>query len=273
MTWSGELDLAKRLAVEAGRVILEVYATPFDVVQKGDGQGPVTEADHRANTLIVEGLRAAYPTDSIIAEETRRRDETPSTRRWFIDPLDGTREFVDRNGMFAVHIGLAVDGVARVGVVYAPVSGKLYSGLVGDAAWLELGGSTVKLQLPRPPDVRDLHLLVSRSHKSKKTTALMQQLGITRVTQQGSVGLKVGLLAEGFADLYLHPSSKSSRWDSCAPEAVLRAAGGVLTDLAGAPYPYDGVQLENTRGIIACAPSVFDAVMPIVRASITRGLT
>jgi 3'(2'), 5'-bisphosphate nucleotidase len=271
MTFLAELDVAKRLARDAGRVILEVYATAFDVVEKSGGQGPVTEADHRANELIVNGLRAAFPQDSIIAEESHRRDETSSSRRWFVDPLDGTREFADRNGMFAVHIGLAVDGVAAAGVVYAPVTGKLYAGVVGGEATLELDGVTTRLRVPHKANTRDLHLLVSRSHRSTKTATIMQQLGITRVTEQGSVGLKAGLIAEGAADLYLHPSTRSSRWDSCAPEAILRAAGGVMTDFSGNPYPYDGVQLENRRGIVACSPQVFEAVMPIVRAIAAAG--
>jgi 3'(2'), 5'-bisphosphate nucleotidase len=131
--------------------------------------------------------------------------------------------------------------------------------------WLELEGSRRRLEVPRKADLKDLHLLVSRAHRSKRTSDIMRRLGITRVTEQGSVGLKVGLIAEGKADLYLHPIPRSSRWDTCAPEALLRAAGGVLTDSSGAPYVYDGVELENTRGIIACSPQVLEAVVPILR--------
>ncbi len=260
-----ELEVATRVAREAGAVILEVYATNFDVVQKADDQGPVTEADQRANELIVSTLRREFPSDSIIAEETTRRDETASTRRWFIDPLDGTREFVARNGMFAVHIGLAVDGQAVLGVVYAPVSRKLYAGTRDGGSTLELDGATRRLQVAHKANVRDLHLLVSRAHRSKRTDDIQRRLGITRVTPQGSVGLKTGLIAEGLADLYLHPSSRSSRWDSCGPEAILRGAGGVLTDFSGAPYLYDGAELANVRGLLACSPQVLEAVMPVVR--------
>jgi 3'(2'), 5'-bisphosphate nucleotidase len=266
-----ELEVATRLAREAARVILEVYATPFDVVEKELGQGPVTLADHRANTLIVEGLRAAFATDSIIAEETIRRDETGSPRSWFIDPLDGTREFVERNGMFAVHIGLAVDGVARLGVVLAPTSGKLYTGVTGEGAWLEVGGVRRGLEVDGAVDLAQLHLLVSRSHRSSRTGELMKRLGISRVTEQGSVGLKVGLIAEGLADLYLHPTPRSSRWDTCAPEAILRGAGGVLTDFSGQDYPYDGKELENVRGIFAGSRPVAAALLPVLRELTASG--
>jgi 3'(2'), 5'-bisphosphate nucleotidase len=263
--FSRELEVATRVAREAGALILEVYATNFDVVQKADDQGPVTLADERANELIVSTLLREFPGDSIIAEETTRRDETASTRRWFIDPLDGTREFVARNGMFAVHIGLSVDGQAMVGVVYAPVSGKLYAGTRDGGSIVEVAGVRRPLRVAHKTNVRDLHLLVSRSHRSSRTDAIQQRLGITQVTAQGSVGLKTGLIAEGVADLYLHPSSRSSRWDSCGPEAILRGAGGVLTDFNGTPYLYDGTELANARGLLACSPQVFDAVMPVVR--------
>jgi 3'(2'), 5'-bisphosphate nucleotidase len=266
-----ELEVAIRLAREAARVILEVYATPFDVVQKDRNQGPVTLADHRYYTLIVEGLRREFSTDSILAEETPRRDETSSARRWFIDPLDGTREFVERNGMFAVHIGLAIDAVPAVGVVLAPTTGKLYAGAAGERAWLEVDGARRPLQVRDDVDLRQLHLLVSRSHQSKHTAALMQRLGIDRVTAQGSVGLKTGLIAEGLADVYLHPSPRSSRWDICAPEAILRAAGGLLTDFSGTPYRYDGVELENSHGILAASPRVAGALLPTLRQLAAEG--
>jgi 3'(2'), 5'-bisphosphate nucleotidase len=266
-----ELSVAQRLAREAGALILEVYGTAFDVVEKSGGQGPVTVADTGANEIIVKGLRAAFANDSIIAEESVRRDETTSTRCWFIDPLDGTREFVGRNGMFAVQIGLAIDGEPVLGVVYAPVSRKLYSGVRGGQALLEVDGVTKVLRVAQAPDVNALHLLVSRSHNSARTGALMQRLGITQVSEQGSVGLKTGLIAEGVADLYLHPNPRSSRWDTCGPEAILRAAGGVLTDFSGAPYRYDGVELANVRGIIACGPQVYDAVQPLI-AGLAEGI-
>jgi 3'(2'), 5'-bisphosphate nucleotidase len=166
--------------------------------------------------------------------------------------------------MFAVHIGLAVEGHPVAGVVFAPVSGKLYEGAPQSGCWLTHQGQRRRLEVPRNRDVRTLHLLVSRAHPSARTKDLMGRLGITKVTEQGSVGLKVGLIAEGAADLYLHLSPRSSRWDTCAPEALLRAAGGALTDATGVPYVYDGVELANARGIIACSPPVLEAVLPIV---------
>lgn len=262
--FSFELEVACRLAREAGRLILEVYRTRFGVEEKAGGEGPVTEADTRANELIVSGLRRAFPGDSIIAEETARRDETRSPRGWFVDPLDGTREFVDRNGMFAVHVGLAVHGVAALGVVYGPVQDKLYAGVVGQGCTLAAGGATRALRVAPVRSASAVRLLVSRSHKSRETGLIARELGITDVKEYGSVGLKCGLIAEGAADLYLHASPRSSRWDACAPEAVLRAAGGALTDFAGTQYAYDGVELANVRGLVAGSADALPLVMPTV---------
>lgn len=251
MNFDRELQVAARLARQAAEVIREVYDTPFAVVQKSGGGGPVTEADRRANELIVAGLQAEFPGDEIVAEESAhlapKRD-----RVWFVDPLDGTREFVDRNGMFAVHIGLAIEGKAVAGVVHAPIQRALWSGAVGHPCTLELGHDKRELMMQPVKRTDALRLLVSRSHKSKKTEKIKQALGITQVREQGSVGLKCALLAMGEADLYLHPSNKSSRWDSCAPQAVIEAAGGQLTDFAGVPYEYRGAAIVNERGLVAC---------------------
>lgn len=263
MNLGREIEVARRLAVDAGRIIMEVYASEFAVVNKAGGAGPVTEADKRANELIVTGLSAAFPGDAIIAEETAERPDVAGRRCWFVDPLDGTREFVDRNGMFAVHIGLAVAGAPVAGVVYAPASEKLYWGAEGEGAVLEHRGHSQHLRVEPVREVKDIRLVVSRSHKSKKTEVIRRELGIANVREIGSVGLKAAAIAEGSADLYLHPSTKSSRWDSCAPEAVLRGAGAVLVDFAGNPYPYDGVEIDNLRGIVACAAGTLELVKPI----------
>ncbi len=262
--YEAELEVARRLASQAAEVINRVYAGAFEVVHKPGGAGPVTEADERANALIVEGLQRAFPGDDVVAEESAH--VAPSSGRvWFVDPLDGTREFVDRNGMFAVHIGLAVDGVAVAGVVHAPVQGATWSGARGAPCTLALGTERRVLQMQPVREASALRLLVSRSHASKRTSAIRAALGITRVREQGSVGLKCALLAMGEADLYLHPSPRSSRWDACAPQAVLEAAGGVLLGFDGQPYEYRGRVLTNERGLVGCHRESWPLISEIVR--------
>jgi len=261
--YAKELEVAAKLAREAGALILKVYATDFDVTDKGGGLGPLTEADERANAHIVAGLRAAFPGDAVVAEEGGDV-RSGATRCWYVDPLDGTAEFVKKNGEFAVHVGLAVNGAAVAGVVYAPVRDVLYSGAEGHPCRFESKGESRELKLTPRTDPKAMRLLVSRSHRSKKTALIQQALGITQVVEHGSVGLKVGQLVEGNADLYLHPSPKSSRWDSCAPEAVIRAAGGELVGFDGQRYRYDGEELTNVRGLVGGASETLKVVLPVV---------
>lgn len=247
-----ELVEAVKLARDAGAMLLEIYATDFDVDDKGGGN-PVTEADRKANEMLVRRIREAFPNDGIVAEESE--DKSDALRRgrcWYIDPLDGTKEFISKNGEFSVMIGLAVEGEARLGVVYRPVGDRLYRGVVGDSAFVEIENRTFALKATAESDPKKLRLVVSRSHRSESTDALVKRLGIENETQSGSVGLKVGLIAQRDADLYVHLSPHSWAWDACAPEAVLRAAGGRFTDLGGRTFVYGGEDLRNNRGILAC---------------------
>src|SRR5690242_2843890 len=136
-----ELDAASSLARQAGRILLEIYARDFSVDWKA-ASDPVTEADRRANAYLVADLRAQFADDGIVAEENAEHGDALSRARcWFVDPLDGTKEFIAKNGEFAVMLGLAIEGRAALGVVYQPVGDKLYQGVVGHGAWLAQGGT------------------------------------------------------------------------------------------------------------------------------------
>lgn len=266
-----ELRIASELARAAGRILMEIYATDFGFELKGKAD-PVTEADKRANAFLVAGLREAFPADGIVAEETA--DQSDALRRgrcWYVDPLDGTKEFIAKNGEFSVMLGLAIDGEAKLGVVYQPEHDKLYGGVVGSGAWLETGGARTPLTVSDKADPADLALVVSRSHRPKDVDELVRRLGIREERASGSVGLKIGLIAERAADLYVHASDKSSAWDACAPEAILRAAGGVFTDVAGEPFRYGGTDMKNRRGILATNRAAFDKVAPVIRELALEG--
>lgn len=259
-----EISELRSLVLEAGQLIMGVYGTDFGVELKTKSD-PVTEADKRANTYLVERLRALFPDDGIVAEETADQSEALNARRcWFIDPLDGTKEFIARNGEFSVMVGLAVEGSAKVGAVYQPVTDKLYTGVVGQGAWLEQHGQRRALSVSTIADPSELKLVVSRSHRDKSLDRLVDELGIASETPSGSVGLKVGHIAERNADLYVHVSDRSSRWDACGPEAILRAAGGCFTDLAGNAFNYRVSTMQNSHGILACNREAFGRVLPVV---------
>lgn len=260
-----ELVEAARIAREAGRILMDVYATDFGVAYKG-ASDPVTVADERANAYIVAELARLFPDDGIVAEETADRTGAIGKRRcWYVDPLDGTKEFIAKNGEFSVMLGLAIDGFAELGLVYQPEFDKLYQGVVGVGATLVERGVSRSLSVSGEADPSKLRLVVSRSHRDKATDTLVTKLGITSEKPSGSVGIKVGLITEQKADLYVHPSDKSSRWDACGPDAILRAAGGVFLDLGGDRYRYEGSDVQNHRGIFACNAASAEAVLPVAR--------
>jgi 3'(2'), 5'-bisphosphate nucleotidase len=260
-----EVEEAARITREAGAILMEIYATDFSVSYK-EMSDPVTEADTRANAYIVSELKNAFPDDGVVAEEAEdQSDALRPGRCWYVDPLDGTAEFVARNGEFAVMLGLAIDGAATAGVVYQPEKDKLYAGVVGQGAYLEERGARRRLKVSNVADPRRLRLVVSRSHRNEAVERVIDRLGITRETVSGSVGLKAGLIAEQQADLYVHISDRSSAWDACGPEAVLKAAGGRFTDLAGNPYRYGGTDMRNRNGILACNAAAYDIVLPVAR--------
>ncbi|MCB9707599.1 MAG: 3'(2'),5'-bisphosphate nucleotidase CysQ [Myxococcales bacterium] len=266
MSYARELEHACAMASEAGKLLIQIYETAFGYELK-EGASPVTEADRVANSYLVDALRQAFPTDGVVAEESRdMSDALHKTRCWYVDPLDGTKEFIRRNGEFSVMLGLAIEGQATLGVVYQPVTDKLYSGIVGKGATLQRDGEKWPLRVTNTSTPSELRFVSSRSHRSSETDELLAQLGIHQKSVSGSVGLKAGLIAEEQADLYVHLSDKSCAWDACAPEAIVRAAGGCFTDLRGKPFVYGGTDLRNRHGIIACNKQAFDHVLPVIRS-------
>jgi len=260
-----EMSAAVDLARGAGRILMEIYARDFTVAYKGKND-PVTEADQLANAYIVNELRARFPEDGIVAEETADQSEALSKRRcWFVDPLDGTKEFIAKNGEFSVMLGLAIDGQSTLGVVFQPGKDKLYRGVLGGGAWLESGGKQTSLSVSDKSETSALKLVVSRSHRPDSIAQIMERLGATEEMPSGSVGVKVGLIAEREADLYVHVSDKSSLWDACGPEAILHAAGGRFTHVDGAAIDYRASNMANQRGILACNGAAFAKVEPVVR--------
>jgi 3'(2'), 5'-bisphosphate nucleotidase len=260
-----ELSDAGELARQAGRILMEIYAQDFAVRYKGKND-PVTEADQLANNYLVAELRRRFPDDGIVAEESPDQSEALSKARcWFVDPLDGTKEFIAKNGEFSVMLGLSIDGTSVLGAVYQPALDKLYLGAQGQGARLEHAGHTRSLQVSAKSDPSALKLVVSRSHRPSSIEQIMQRLGAQQEMPSGSVGVKVGLIAEQAADLYVHVSDKSSLWDACGPEAILHAAGGRFVHVDGTPISYRSAQMQNTKGILATNQASYEAVLSVVQ--------
>jgi 3'(2'), 5'-bisphosphate nucleotidase len=263
-----ELQAAKDLALRAGAILLKHYADGFSVEWKGKND-PVTDADRASSRVLVAELHKRFPNDAILSEEEKDDSMRLSSRRvWIIDPMDGTKEFVARRGEFAVMIGLAVKGEPRLGVVYQPTQDKLYYAAAGDGAYLTFSGVTLQLQVSSEHDPSHATMALSRSHLSATTEAIRQELGIEKTTQTGSLGVKVGLICEAQADVYVQGRG-TSVWDTCGPEAILREAGGTMTDWLGNPLRYDVAEVRNLNGVIATNGLLHDSVLKTVR-EVTR---
>lgn len=242
-----------RIALAAGRAVMEVYAGKCAARQKADAS-PVTEADERAEAVILSELRAAFPDLPVIAEESVARGVIPicGARFILVDPLDGTREFLARNGEFTVNIALVDAGVPVAGAVYAPALGKLWFG--GASAWTCAAGPGEDLPPPasrrpifaRAPRAGGLIALCSRSHGDAATEAFLAGLSIAGRVNAGS-SLKFCLIAEGEADVYPR-FGPTMEWDIAAGEAVLRAAGGRVVAPDGGPFLYGKAEEDFRNG-------------------------
>lgn len=261
-----ERTIAVELARKAGREVLALYRKGADVQYLKNQREPVTEADLVSNDIILSGLRQAFPDDAILSEE--KKDDSSRLehdRVWIVDPLDGTREFVDETGDFVVMIGLAVGGEPTVGVVYQPLQDRLWHADVGGFAKLAEPGGERVLQVSGRTTEDGVRLVLTRSHRFEGVGEIKAKLGIGDVRRLGSVGLKVGAIACNDADLYVHISHRTKEWDSCAPDAIVRAAGGRMTDLSGQPLRYNKRDVRNRRGLLASNGRVHDRAVEVVR--------
>jgi 3'(2'), 5'-bisphosphate nucleotidase len=270
MTYDAELEVASRLARSAGDFLRAVDRGALTIGFKSPGD-PVTDADLHANALIVAGLSEAFPADDVIGEESPEAADAARGRRiWYVDPLDGTKEFIAGRRDYAVMIGLAVDGRATLGVVFDPSRDKLYRGVVGQGATVVERGRASALAVGDEREPARLAFVGSDSQPGSAADLCVARLGIRKRARRGSMGIKACLVAAGEADLYASFATYSRAWDSCGPEAIVRAAGGRVVDLTGAELVYDPKRLRNSRGLMASSAACFDAVLPTVRAVATE---
>jgi 3'(2'), 5'-bisphosphate nucleotidase len=256
-----ELDIAKKLALGAGGILMDHYERGTSVDWKAPGD-PVTVADLDASEFIVSGIKCEFPEHAVLCEE--EPDDHIRLQRshvWMIDPMDGTREFIEHRDEFAVQIGLVVDGTPVLGVVYQPSAGKLYYAARGIGAFLESKGSVTSLHVSPEHVASRMTIAESRSHRSARVQAIRQRLRIPESILTGSVGLKIGIVCEGRAHVYVHAGHRTHLWDTCGPEAILSEAGGRMTDVSNAPLRYDTPEVRNLHGIIATNGVIHDRVV------------
>ena len=255
-----------KTALGAAEIIEKIYATDFTTEYK-PGDEPVTIADKQSDDYIVSALKKEYPYDRILSEEHGLyTPEKSNNKTWFIDPIDGTAEFIARNGEFATQIGMTVDEKLEFGLVYQPIGKNLYIAAKGEGCWWhseEKGW--IKLQV-KEPDFNNLRLAVSRSHPCGIGQTVHLALHGKGLVTHGGVGLKLMAIAKNQADYYINNSNKTKAWDVAAPEILFLEAGGLMSDITGVDFCYDPTNYKHQHGVMAISSkSLFDKVLPITR--------
>lgn len=228
------------LARAAGQKILEVYNSEDVAVQEKDDKSPLTAADMASHHAILAGLQALTPAIPVLSEESASlpfSERSSWSTYWLVDPLDGTREFIKRNGEFTVNIALVEDGVAVLGIVHVPVTDTSYLGCRGEGAFKQAGTGARESIRVRRLGAGPVKVVGSRSHRGDSLNAFLEKLGEHEMVGMGS-SLKLCLVAEGVADIYprLGPTSE---WDTAAAQCVVEQAGGFVTDTHMQPLRYN----------------------------------
>ncbi|MBM0104211.1 3'(2'),5'-bisphosphate nucleotidase CysQ [Steroidobacter sp. S1-65] len=233
------LTAAVKLAHRAGDAILSVYSEQFDVTHKTD-RSPLTVADLRSHDIISRGLRDLTPDVPVLSEEASDisyEQRRQWSRYWLVDPLDGTKEFVSRNGEFTVNIALIENHAPVLGVVHVPVTNTTYTGAVGLGAFRQINGERPEAIRVQAPAASPLRIVGSRSHRGDSLDKYLPTLAPYELIAVGS-SLKFCLVAEGSADFYPR-FGPTSEWDTAAAQAVVEAAGGAVVKTTGEPLRYN----------------------------------
>ncbi len=244
---SALLGVMRSIALEAGELILKIYVDPIEFASKEDGS-PVTWADTLADAAILAKLKSFDASIPIVSEESAgiRLNFHGADRFWLVDPLDGTKEFINRNGEFTVNIGLIENGSPVAGVVYAPALGSLYAGAIGVGAFkedLRVGKGLTPISSNAPNPV-GLVMVQSRSHADHE--AIIAFLKKAQISKSKAIGssLKLCLIADAQADLYPR-LGRTMEWDIAAGDAILRSAGGKVVNMMGEQLHYGKMGFEN----------------------------
>lgn len=263
--YAHELAVAEHAARAAGAVIRAHYERASVAVDMKLDASPVTAADRDANDAILVVLRREFPSDAILSEETPDDASRLAARRvWIIDPLDGTRDFIARSGEFAVHVALAIDGIATVGAVYRPTLDAMYTAITGGEAICVTPSHRRVLRVSRTADPAGIRIGISRMNQGSLLSRVVADAGLGGQTVAMGASTKHMALAAGDIDAVIALGSEHE-WDTCAPEVIVRAAGGVFTDGDGQPFRYNQADTRHYRGSLASNEVCQGELLALVR--------
>lgn len=260
-SFSLELQTALGLARQAADVLRKYHRTAVDVGYKKDEFDPVSVADRESDELLRAGIVAAFPDDEILSEENPLQPESYAGRVWMIDPLDDTKGYLRGENTSSIMIGLLEAGKPKMGLVYLPFrDGEYYYGEVGKGSFVSRLGDIEKLQVPDTTQI-DGSRLVGRhilAGDVRPIDEAVAQLGFGSTVVEGSIGAKIGLIANGKADAFIHTNLKAGKWDTLASEVILSEAGGApLVDIDGNPLDYTKPESGwNRYFMAACTPEL-----------------
>jgi len=228
------------IAVGAGRILMKYHKGDFKVDFKDkEKKDPVTAADLESQEYILERLKKEFPGEQVLAEESAEGNIDYSKRVWIVDPLDGTQRFINKEDGFGVSIGLCIHGIPFLGVVYAPVREVVYFAEKGKGAFIRKGGKTEKIKVSEVKLVSDSVLVESNSaRKLKFLEEASDSLPFKKRVLEGSSVLRICMVAKGEADIFIPPSNKACKWDTCGAQVILEEAGGRISDPYGNPLNY-----------------------------------
>ncbi|MCX4327137.1 MAG: 3'(2'),5'-bisphosphate nucleotidase CysQ [Lachnospiraceae bacterium] len=244
-----ELEVSIKAAIEAGHAIMDIYNNADDMqVTYKDGDMPLTAADRASNRIIVDMLRKEFPEYSILSEEEKDDKSRLANDFCFVtDPLDGTKEFIKRNGQFTVNIALSYKHQSVMGVIYVPVTGELYYAAKGKGAFLDSGsGRAVQIKVSDCTDMEKIRLVMSSSHGCEQMDRLIEKYKISNFVKMGS-SLKGCIVAKGDAELY-YRFNPTMEWDTAAMQCIAEEAGAVFMQMDNTPMLYNREDSLNAKG-------------------------
>lgn len=243
-----ELEISRKAAVLAGQAIMEVYESGDFGIEAKDDDSPLTLADKAANWIIVDILKEAFPDYAILSEEEQDDlSRLDNDLCFVVDPLDGTKEFIKRNGQFTVNIALSYKHRTVMGVIYVPVTGEMYYAAQGNGSFMEYNGNTSRIHVSTDKKEKsEIRVVMSNSHGAEQMDALIKKYGIVNHVKVGS-SLKGCMIARGDADVY-YRYGPTMEWDTAAMQCIVEEAGGVLKQMDDTEMLYNRKDSLNAKG-------------------------